>query len=285
MNNESKLSDNKDIIRKFLVYKPIEDKYKLPEIYKNQLFGCIYCIENNINHKKYIGTTSSSVNQKNVTIESLLKRRASEYIYEYNVVMENKSVSTYTNRPIIQALVEFGIDNFSMYPLGETLKEIHKIAEKYFIDLFNTINSGYNVTRGGDLSLFKIGVSHNATSKKNRSTSIVAINLEYKLIIMSDSMKLFADYMNTSKDMIKNSVRKGRPYKKWYIFYLDDTKRDYILTKNVLGDGLPLNDRYYEESKVYYKELCNTIGLFLSNYLNPEYFPGFKILDPLEYKD
>ena len=76
-----------------------------------------------------------------------------------------------------------------------------------------------------------------ARDKLIRSEGIISVNMNTKQIIISQSMKLFGDYMNSSKDMIKNSVRKARPYKGWFSFYIDDEKRNYILRNTVLNSN------------------------------------------------
>ena len=105
-----------------------------------------------------------------------------------------------------------------------------------------------------------------------------------KKLLMSDSMKLFGDYMGSSKDMIKNCNRMGCPYKGWFIFYIDPDKRAYILDNNVLGDKM-LNVKRSDKSKNFYKTLYGIVTLYLRSNANKEFFPEFEILAPLEYKE
>ena len=99
-------------------------------------------------------------------------------------------------------------------------------------------------------------------------------------------MKLFGDYLESSKDMIKNSNRKGRPYKGWFIFYINDEKRHFVLYNNVINDTyLPVNERHSEKAKSYYKELVSIVDLYLRDFAKTDYFPNFTILNPLHYKD
>jgi len=173
-----------------------------------------------------------------------------------------------------------------MYPLAETTKDTHGIAEKYFIRKYNTDNPnyGYNVTRGGSL-VGKIGRKMNPDDKKLRSDKVIAVHMNDKKLIIADSMKLFGDYVGTSKDMIKNAVRKGMPYKGWFIFYTDAEKRKYILINNVINDqDKRTQDRHSEKAKTFYTELCNSISGYLSlDKSSDEYFPKFNILPNLEY--
>ena len=107
-------------------------------------------------------------------------------------------------------------------------------------------------------------------------------------MVLVDSMKLFADYMNTTKDQIKNNARSGRTYKGWFIFYIDKSKRDEILYNRVLNDGLGIQKRgttrnHSERSKKFYKELCEMVDEYLTLNLQ-KYFNDFKVLPAIEYK-
>lgn len=289
MLTEFQKQQNRIIKNSFFEERRIPEKYQIkPNKFNPVPFGYIYCIENKTNHKKYIGSAYSIWNDINNPHQySQLKKRATNYIYEYNRAINELSDPNKPNtylRPIIQAMVSEGIDNFVMYPIAETTRDTHQAAEVYFINLFDTYANGYNVDMKG-AGLNKIGKKLTAKDKLLRSEGIVAINLNHKQIMFSDSMKLFGDYMNSTKDMIKNACRKGRPYKGWFIFYIDPEKRLYILDKNVRGDGLAKNDRHSDKSKRFYEVLCGTVSLYLQDSANPEYFSGFEVLYPLEYKD
>jgi len=92
----------------------------------------IYCIENIINHKKYIG--------RSFTIERRCKTHLSELRGGYD---DSKYLQEEWN--------EYGENNFIFYPIEEcSVEKIYEL-EDYYIELFKTRNKnfGYNKARGG----------------------------------------------------------------------------------------------------------------------------------------
>jgi len=278
---------NQEIKKKFLVNKPIDPIHKIPNIYNLDRYGYIYCIENLLNGKKYIGSTYSlNIGVANSGPMASLQKRASQYIYEYNKALKSKGVKK-IHRPIIQAMIDEGIENFIMYPIAETLQPVHTDMENYFINLYDTIKNGYNLDEA--INTRKTSRSNlSAKEKLLRSEPIIAVNMNQQKLIFSDSMKLFADYLHTTKDLIKNANRTGKPYRGWFIFYIDSVKREDVLINNVINDqDKRSQDRHSEKAKNFYKTLYDTIGLYLKNYpkTNQEYFPNFEKLDDLKYTE
>lgn len=104
--------------------------------------GCIYCIENKTNNKKYIGKT----------------------IYYSRRMTEHKSEAFNSNRlsynyPIHKAMRKYGIDNFNYLILEDNIDEMEKLdeKEKYYIQKYNTTNkeNGYNICEGGQGGVIK----------------------------------------------------------------------------------------------------------------------------------
>lgn len=280
MITEQERTKNRETLEKFLVNKEIPKEFCVndPNIMP---YGFIYVIENLVNHKKYVGSTYSvwqGIKRPRPLVS--MHKRATMYIYEYNKYSKTPNDAP---RDIIKAMIEFGIENFIMYPVAETVRWNHIELETFFIDKFNTIKNGYNMNYPVNTRRLG-GNSMSEIDKKTRSIPIVAINMQGQEIIFADSMKLFADFVGTSKDMIKNVTRKGMPYKGWFVFYLDKPKREHILVNNVINDqDKRLQDRHSEEAKKRYKRLYDEIDLFIIDRLIDRHFPGFKLLDNIVY--
>lgn len=91
-----------------------------------KIYGRIYCIENKINHKKYIGLTTRSIEE-----------RFSEHCKADTVIGE--------------AIRKYGVDNFMCYEVdkAQSKNELSEL-EIHYIHHFGTLKNGYNCTIGGD---------------------------------------------------------------------------------------------------------------------------------------
>lgn len=100
--------------------------------------GFIYCITNNINGKKYIGQTRTTVKQRWKC---------------------HRVDSKHDSKPLYCAMRKYGISNFSIetiFSISDTnldgIKESLNFIEQYLIGKEKTLctENGYNITRGGD---------------------------------------------------------------------------------------------------------------------------------------
>ena len=91
-----------------------------------KIYGRIYCIENKINHKKYIGLTTRSIEE-----------RFSEHCKADTIIGE--------------AIRKYGVDNFICYEVdkAQSKNELSEL-EIHYIHHFGTLKNGYNCTIGGD---------------------------------------------------------------------------------------------------------------------------------------
>ena len=94
---------------------------------------CIYCIENNIDGKKYIGQTSN------------FESRRRSHLYELRK-------NNHPNKRLQESFNMFGEDTFIFYILERCDQRALDSLERYYINLFNTMNedTGYNRESGGN---------------------------------------------------------------------------------------------------------------------------------------
>ena len=290
MFTEEDLKRNREIREKFIdLSRKIPDEFKVRNIGNNEITGYIYCIENLTNKKKYIGSTQSMYSGiKNPGEFSSLKKRATQYVYEYNKALKLSNSLKQNLQPIIRALVLEGIENFVMYPIAETNSENRLKLELFFITKYKTLTDGYNVMKIPSKIGSRLRGKQSSAEKLKKSFQVLCINMNKKQMVLADSMKLFGDFVGTTKDQIKNNARSGRTYQGWFIFYVDKSKRDEILYNRVLNDGLGIQKRgnsrnHSEKSKKFYKELCEMVDEYIT--LNvKKYFSDFENLSNIEYK-
>lgn len=93
----------------------------------------IYCIENIINNKKYIGLSRD------------IKRRWNEHKTELNN-------DHHTNKYLQSSWNKYGKDKFNFYVIELCSEEVLSDKECYYIKLFKTLSHqrGYNITSGGE---------------------------------------------------------------------------------------------------------------------------------------
>lgn len=92
----------------------------------------IYKITNKINDKIYIGKTLK-------TIEERWKEHCRDFKRERN-----------EKRPLYNAMLKYGIENFEISILEEVSSEEINDKETYWIEKLGSFKYGYNATKGGD---------------------------------------------------------------------------------------------------------------------------------------
>lgn len=92
----------------------------------------IYKITNQINGKSYIGKTLCTIQQ-----------RWQEHLNALHY-------TRYEKRPLYQAMVKYGVENFTIEEVEECSYKNVNEREKYWIEYYQAFQNGYNATTGGD---------------------------------------------------------------------------------------------------------------------------------------
>lgn len=125
-------------------------------------FGKIYLITNDVNSKLYIGQT----------IQTLNKRFNGHCCYSKS----DKSANMYIKR----AIHKYGRDKFHIKLVEECPINILNEREKYWISFYDSYNTGYNLTLGGqDSNYFSINKLENTVDIKKFEQYI----LEFKPLV------------------------------------------------------------------------------------------------------
>ena len=176
---------------------------------------CIYKITNLVSKKVYIGQTRN------------LKSRISDYQNPWTKLHKSG---------INKALIDEGLVNFKFEIEEKCPEEKLTERENYYIKLYDSANPmyGYNkiavtphYVESAEIrrkkSLSHMGLQQSAKTKKKRGNVIYAI--KDNDIIISDSGKLFGDYIGKGKDLIKNGLKDPTSILGYNFYYEDDEKR------------------------------------------------------------
>ena len=145
-------------------------------------FGKIYLITNDINSKVYVGQT----------IQTLNKRFNGHCCYSKS----DRSVNMYIKR----AIHKYGRDKFHIQLIEECPVNILDEREKYWINFYNSYNTGYNLTLGGqDSNYFNINTLENIIDIKKFEQYI----LEFKPLVSE-----VASHFGISKCSVYNLIKR-----------------------------------------------------------------------------
>ena len=202
-------------------------------------YGIIYKIENIISHKIYIGQT---------TLPKGFSERYSgmgtgiEKVYNYYTC--NKKRGAYCNEHLMHSIEKYGFDSFvvdEIYDIAESKEDLDS-KEIYYIEKFNCIKNGYNISEGGDS--FKFGYTGEKCSNSKR---VYQLSIDGKLIRIWNSCTEASNELHIPASSISNvcngkKIRKGGAPARTaggyvWVFEKDyDPNKDYSLkTKKKCG--------------------------------------------------
>lgn len=112
-------------------------------------YGIVYCINNIINDKKYIGITTRTIDER------------------FNEHCKANSI-------IGKAILKYGKNNFRIYQLdiADNKQSLFEL-EKYFINKYDTYKNGYNATIGGEGVVGDIYINVCLNNKQSRFIDFV----------------------------------------------------------------------------------------------------------------
>jgi len=112
-----------------------------------EYYGIIYKIENTVNHKVYIGQTTSS---KGFDGRYHFVGKDIEKVYKY--LNGNLKRGERHNQHLRRAIEKYGFESFHVEKVFDVAMSKEELNDKetYYIEKFDSFHNGYNQTYGGD---------------------------------------------------------------------------------------------------------------------------------------
>lgn len=142
---------------------------------KEKICG-IYCIENLIDGKKYIG---QSVNIKKRFHDHKYKLRKSQHINDF----------------LQRAWNKYNEDSFKFYILEECDKNKLNELEVYYINIYNSFNNGYNLSIGGNSIGYMSDITKQKISNSHKNKNLDEKEIE-KMRSVQKSIPIYQIDMN-----------------------------------------------------------------------------------------
>lgn len=162
---------------------------------------CIYCINNIINDKKYVGQTTN-----------IKRRRLSHY--------GKLSKGYHPNYKLQNDWDKYGGNSFKITVLEYCTAENVDEREMYYISLFNCIDGGYNISIGGS--------SGNNFPRKR----IKQYDLDGNFIKLWESAAEAARFYNVKRGYISGAAKKHRKSLNYQWCYEDEEINSFYLRKD-----------------------------------------------------
>lgn len=204
-----------------------------------ECYGIVYCIENIINNKKYIGQTIQKLN-----------RRIKMHFYESTYLHRT------ANRALYQAIRKYGQENFKSFVLATcNSKEELDEQEIYWIKYYNTLASGigYNMTAGGQIEKknHENKETSDALSQVYGGREFLVFDLKGNFVKSEVNQTVFAEEIGCGRPTVNNVLCGRKNQVKGYILIFKDKFSDELLEKKMNSRrknknfvGFDINDNY-----------------------------------------
>jgi len=190
----------------------------------------VYCIENKIDGKKYVGITRGEIERRFKQHKTITKTKNSS----------NKS-------HIHNAMALYGVENFIVYELdrAETKEELFE-KEKEWIKKLDSKNNGYNETDGGEGTF---GWKPTEEQKKQNSERIKKVmeNEEHRKLLSEKSKNywnsLTKEEQNKKREQF-NKTKIGNQYAKGKHWNLSNETKNKMSKSKI---GIPKSEEYKKQ--------------------------------------
>lgn len=207
---------------------------------KREKICCIYILKNTLNGKVYIGQTVDYYRRLN---EYKNRKSSKSKSSRYGIMREIEKVG-FENfvSDVLKICDRSKLDHYEMYYISKYKSYIKSYGYNSF-HLNKKKKQSTTKDTKKQMSKSHTGLKEKSETKRKKSNKIYAI--KDKEFIICDSGKLLGDYLNKSKDYIKNCLRQPSSVSGYLLYYADIKKRQEIKTK-MLSKRSIRNKKYME---------------------------------------